>query len=237
MIPPQSDHFVNIYSNQADAYHRMIAAEDVDGNLISALCELTAWRGKRVVDIGTGTGRLPLLIAGECARIVGFDLHWDMLRENDVQRELAGGRWSLAQSDVRALPLASACADVVTAGWAIGHLRGWHASDWQAHIGRAVAEMQRIATPGAILIIMETMTTGGLRPSPPTVELAEYYTWLEERWGFSGQVISTDYQFESVDEAVALTEFFFGPELAENIRQKGWSRLPEWTGIWWKNIP
>jgi hypothetical protein len=35
-----------------------------------------------------------------------------------------------------------------------------------------------------------------------------------------------------VDAAVARTEFFFGPELAEKIRANGWARLPEWTGVW-----
>ena len=45
--------------------------------------------------------------------------------------------------------------------------------------------------------------------------------------GFRRQTIQTDYHFASVDEAVARTEFFFGPELAARIRELGWARLPE----------
>jgi hypothetical protein len=55
-------------------------------------------------------------------------------------------------------------------------------------------------------------------------------------WGFASQAVSTDYQFASVDEAVALTEYYFGPEMAENIRRQGWARLPEWTGVWSKQV-
>ena len=68
----------------------------------------------------------------------------------------------------------------------------------------------------------------------PNAELAEYYDWLEQNWGFRRQTIQTDYHFASVDEAVARTEFFFGPELAARIRELGWARLPEWTGLWSK---
>jgi len=81
---------------------------------------------------------------------------------------------------------------------------------------------------------METLTTGGLRPAPPTEGLAEYYAWLENAWGFARQAIRTDYEFASVEEAVARTEFFFGAELTEQIRANGWARLPEWTGVWSK---
>jgi ubiquinone/menaquinone biosynthesis C-methylase UbiE len=228
------DHFRHIYTSRAADYHRMIAVEDVDGRLAATLRRLAPWAGKRVLDLGTGTGRLPLLMAREAALVVGVDLHWDMLREQRVQRQGAGGGWPLVQADMRALPFPAACADVVTAGWSIGYLRGWHPDDWRDHIGAVLAEMLRVAAPDGALVIMETMTTGSLTPAPPTEGLAEYYAWLEGIWGFERHVIATDYAFASVDEAVAHTEFFFGPELAGQIRANGWARLPEWTGVWIK---
>ena len=36
--------------------------------------------------------------------------------------------------------------------------------------------------------------------------------------------------------AAAQTEFFFGEDLASLIRQNGWARLPEWTGVWSKRV-
>ena len=228
------DHFKNIYTRRAADYHPLIAVEDVDGHLPSALRRVTAFSGQRVLDLGTGTGRLPLLLAREAAQFIGLDLHWDMLRQNTVERKRAGGRWALLNGDMRFLPFASAAFDVVTAGWAIGHLTGWQPDDWRQHIGAVLRAMQRVTRPGGTLIIMETLTTGSLTPAPPSHGLAEYYRWLEADWGFARQEIRTDYQFASVAEAVAHTEFFFGPELSQKIRLNGWARLPEWTGVWSK---
>jgi ubiquinone/menaquinone biosynthesis C-methylase UbiE len=228
------DHFEAIYSRRAADYQRMIAPEDIDGNLLRALEAITPLSGRRVVDLGTGTGRLPLLLSGRAGAVVGLDLHRAMLRENARQRASCGGAWPLIQGDMRALPLADACADVVTAGWAIGHWRGWRPDDWRAQVAGILREMLRVAAPGGTLVVCETLSTGSLTPAPPTPGLAEYYAWLESDWGFARQTIRTDYQFTSVAEAVRLTEFFFGPELAEKIRANGWARLPEWTGVWWR---
>jgi len=231
-----TDHFQNIYATQAAEYHRMIAVEDVDGNLLPALERVTPLSGKRVLDLGSGSGRIPLLVAERAVQVLALDLSRAMLREQKVQREKAGGCWHIVQADMRQLPLLDHWADVVVAGWAIGHLRGWFDVDWKRQIGLVLEEMHRAAVSGGALIILETMTTGSLTPAPPTAELAEYYEWLEGNWGFSCQVIRTDYQFSSVEEAVAYTEFFFGTELAAVIRRHGWARLPEWTGVWGKVV-
>ena len=228
------DHFQAIYAARAVEYHRMISAEDLDGQLLPAIERVASLRSKRVIDLGTGTGRLPLLIGGQVAQLIGLDLHRDMLRQHAAQRQRQSGCWALVQGDMRHLPFHSAWADLVTAGWAIGHLRSWFADDWQTQIGSVLDEMHRVVAPGGALIILETLSTGSLIPAPPNAALAEYYDWLEQAWGFSRETIPTDYHFASVEEAVARTEFFFGPELAAKIRAHGWARLPEWTGVWSK---
>jgi ubiquinone/menaquinone biosynthesis C-methylase UbiE len=226
------DHFQSIYSSQAQDYHTMISAEDCDGALNSALLKGLPIEGKCILDLGTGTGRLPLILSGHARQIIGVDLYYDMLRQNSLERQRISGKWDLAQTDIRTLPFQSGSADVVTAGWSIGHLRSWYATDWEAQIGRIITEMFRVARSGGWLIILETLSTGSLTPTPPSPELAEYYTWLETLWGFQRKSLQTDYAFSSVDEAVEKTEFFFGPELSASIRAHAWSRLPEWTGMW-----
>lgn len=228
------DHFERIYESKAKEYHRMIEVEDVDHNLLPLLEAVVPLEGKKILDLGSGTGRIPLLLKEKNSSIVALDLHFPMLVEQISQREVLKGGWSLVNGDMRWLPFPERKFDVVIAGWAIGHLRSWFEADWQYQMGLIFEEMHRMIKSGGSLIVLETMTTGSKKPAPPTEELGEYYQWMEKYWGFERQVIQTDYQFTDIDQAVEYTEFFFGAELAALIRENGWARLPEWTGIWSK---
>lgn len=228
-----SDHFRQIYSGRADAYHRMIAVEDADGVLARFLDERLP-DGERLLDLGGGTGRFGLQLAGRSRQFLSLDLHEAMLREQQRVRDAAGGSWGLVQGDMRRLPLPAGWADASLAGWSLGHFTGWYPDRWQQEMAPVLDEMGRVTKRDGLLLICETMTTGGTRPAPPSPVLAAYYDWLEQAHGFTRHVIPTDYQFPSVEAAVEATEFFFGPELSARIRIHGWDRLPEWTGIWTK---
>ena len=229
------DHFKNIYSNMACEYHRMIEYEDVDGNLYDCIDKLLTADVSRVLDIGSGTGRIPLLLSDPRFTVVGLDLYWEMLQENVRQRSLSAGSWLLLQGSAGALPMSPDCFDVLTAGWVLGHTCSWHL-DWQTELDIVLKEMHRVVRDQGVIIIMETLTTGSVIPSPPTAELANYYDWLEKSWDFSRQEIRTDYRFPDVKEAINNTEFFFGEQLSSMIVDNNWSRVPECTGIWSKIV-
>lgn len=233
----QHDHFIDIYHRRARAYERMIDAEDVDGNLWRTLQRLVDFTSKRVVDLGSGTGRLPQLLHRHVASGIALDLHWDMLLENRRQQRLQQFSWPLVQGDLHNLPLPDACAAVVTAGWAIGHFCGWYGERWPDHVQTALREMVRITQPGGDILILETLGTGVRRPAAPTPEHAAYYRLLETEWGFERIEVATDYQFRDVEEALEATTFFFGEALAREIRRHNWSRVPEWTGVWRRQMP
>lgn len=230
----QKDHFITVYESQAAAYERMIAAEDVDNQLWPLLSRLVNFSAKRVVDLGSGTGRLPRLLQQHAGAGLALDLHLPMLLENRRQQRRAGFFWPLIQGDVHNLPLADDCAGVVSAGWAIGHFCGWYGDHWRDHVETALREMARIARPGGGMLILETMGTGVFSPAPPTPALAAYYTLLEDSWGFERHEVQTDYEFASVDEAIACMTFFFGEQLAQDIRRHRWRRVPEWTAVWFR---
>ncbi len=226
------DHFVEIYRNQAEKYHRMISFEDFENNLLETIRTITPLNNKKILDLGSGTGRLPLLFKNEHAEIIALDISIQMLLQQQVQLRVQHGSWDLVQGDIRALPVRPQWADVTTAGWAAGHFCAWYPDCWQENIDTFIMEMLRAARPGGVLIIMETLGTGKTIPAPPTGALAEYYEHIENKWNFKREVIRTDYKFHDLEHAKQNTAFFFGEELAKQIEQEGWQTLPEWTGVW-----
>jgi ubiquinone/menaquinone biosynthesis C-methylase UbiE len=230
------DHFRHIYSRNPAAYQRLIAAEDVDGNLLRTLRAIVPLRGQRVLDVGSGTGRIPLLLRTRTTHMVAVDLYAPMLWEQRRQRDGAGEAWPLIQADARRLPFAGGTFDLVLAGWALGHFCEWYGPAWQREIHAALAAMARVARPGGTLVICETLGTGVEEPQPPAPALARYYRWLEESWGFRRETIATDYHFPSVADAEENIGFFFGAELAREVRSRRWRRVPEWTGVWHRPV-
>jgi ubiquinone/menaquinone biosynthesis C-methylase UbiE len=228
------DHFQKIYQNQARDYHQMIASEDVDGNLLPAILKRATLEDARLLDIGSGTGRIPLLSHRLAGRVTALDFSLAMLEESARQRELQVGHWDLVQGDMAKLPFLTSSFDLVFAAWAIGHQRFWFTDNWKSPIENILAEMERVVVPNGTLLILETLGTGQTRPGPPGPELAEYYTWLETQHGYRQDVIQTDYDFPSVEDAVQQTKFFFGDAVVSLIETNLWSRLPEWSGLWWK---
>ena len=221
-----TNHFKQIYATQAAQYDAMVSCEDYQGNLWMALRQIRDFAGLEVVDVGTGTGRVTRILAPHAKRITAVDISHHMLQQANLPET--------AVADARYLPFKSSSADVAIAGWALGHTVGWYPESWQQEIGQAIAEMQRILRPTGSLILMETMGTGTDKPAPPHAGLAAYYRWLETDLGFHHTTITTDYQFNSVAEAIALTHFFFGDTLADKIQQQQLTILPEFTGIWWR---
>jgi ubiquinone/menaquinone biosynthesis C-methylase UbiE len=227
--------FKAIYSSQAENYERLISREDHQGNLKPALAHICPLAGLKVVEAGAGTGRITRLLAPQVQRIIAFDASAHML--SVARRELTNSglsNWRLGAADNRCLPLRSSVADLVIAGWSLGHSVGWYPRRWRQEIGRALAEMARVVRPGGAIILLETLGTNRETPRPPTPGLTEFFAWLEQEHDFQRTWIRTDYRFASVQEAVTLTRFFFGDEMADDVLIEGSPVVPECTGIWWK---
>ena len=226
------DHFENIYAHHAVEYEALVTREDYEGRLPRALHNIARFNNAEVVEFGAGTGRLTVMLAPHVARIRAYDKSEHMLAVARARLERMGlANWQTAAGDNRALPVEDACADVAIEGWSFGHLM--FTPSWQADINAALGEMLRVARPGGVAIVIETMGTGSETPAPPAEELRTLYQHLEEELGFSAMAIRTDYRFESLEEAERLARFFFGDELADRVLREKLLILPECTGIWW----
>lgn len=232
-----TDHFKRIYANQAGQYDAMVSREDYQGNILPALETIRSLSGLDVVELGAGTGRVTRLLAPVVKHIRAFDQSAHMLEIAQATLAAAGyTNCELHAAENSALPVPDSSADLVIAGWSLGHATGWFPEGWRDHIRAALLEMARVSKPDGTLIILETMGTGKETPAPPNQVLADYYAMLESEYGFGYKWIRTDYRFESVLEGEQLTRFFFGDELADWIVTEELQILPECTGIWWKHI-
>jgi ArsR family transcriptional regulator len=100
----------------------------------------------RLVDIGTGTGRMIELFGPRSVQAIGIDRSSEMLRLARVKLEAAGIQSSLRQGDMYALPLADGSADNI-----IIHQVLHYAHSPAAAIGEAA----RVLAPGGSLLVVD----------------------------------------------------------------------------------
>lgn len=139
-----------------------------------------------LIDIGTGTGRMLELFAGQAETALGIDKSSEMLR---LARAKLEGRANteLRQADLYALPLADGAADV-----AILH----HVLHFAQQPGAAIAEAARVLGPGGRLLIadFDAHDREDLRVSDAHARLGfadgQIATWFAAA-GFGDPVVTT----------------------------------------------
>ena len=100
----------------------------------------------RLVDIGTGTGRMIELFGPRSSQSVGIDRSSEMLRLSRVKLESAGIASSLRQGDMYALPLPDQSADSVIIHQVLHY----------AHSpATAIAEAARVLAPEGTLVVVD----------------------------------------------------------------------------------
>lgn len=129
------DHLRSLHVAEAEVEAAVARALDRDARPIG-----------RLVDVGTGTGRMIELFGAEASHALGIDRSPEMLRLARVKLAEAGLRAELRQGDMYALPLPAACADTV-----ILHQVLHYAQNPAA----AVAESARLLSPGGRLLIVD----------------------------------------------------------------------------------
>jgi ubiquinone/menaquinone biosynthesis C-methylase UbiE len=100
----------------------------------------------RLVDIGTGTGRMIELFGPRASQAIGIDRSSEMLRLARVKLEAAGIQSSLRQGDMYALPLADHSADSVIIHQVLHYAHSPAA---------AIAEAARVLAPGGTLLVVD----------------------------------------------------------------------------------
>lgn len=100
----------------------------------------------RLLDIGTGTGRMIELLGRGAQQAIGVDKSSEMLRVARVKLEAAGINSSLRQADMYALPLGEGGADSIVIHQVLHYAQNPAA---------ALAEAARVLRPGGRLLVVD----------------------------------------------------------------------------------
>ena len=105
------------------------------------------WCGKRVLDIGTGKGRLAIAAALRGARVTGLDLSEEMLKDARHAAKDVRSVIGFALGDAELLPYPNQVFDVVSCLEALMHF---------PHPDVALREMVRVTKPGGVVVLSVT---------------------------------------------------------------------------------
>jgi ubiquinone/menaquinone biosynthesis C-methylase UbiE len=140
-----AEEYFNAHAAEWDAMRSLHVAESEVEEAIRAI--LGDLRIGRLVDIGTGTGRMIELFGADVESAIGVDRSPEMLRLARAKLALAGLQQAdLRQGDMYALPLANGSADVV-----ILHQVLHYAQQPSA----AIAEAARLLAPRGRLLVVD----------------------------------------------------------------------------------
>lgn len=135
------------FASHADVWDQIrslhVAESEVEQAIARALDDRPLGR---LVDIGTGTGRMIELFGGDALQATGIDRSSEMLRLARVKLEAAGIPSSLRQGDMNALPLDDGTADTVIIHQVLHY----------AHSPAvAIAEAGRVLSHGGRLLVVD----------------------------------------------------------------------------------
>lgn len=125
----QSDDVADFYSNE--------------GRVSSRLAVVADPAGTRVLEVGAGTGRDGILLAGMGASVVSLDYSLPSLTMIGSQLD-SGGRVDLCCGDAFALPFADGTFDIVFHQGLLEHFR---------NPGDLIAENARVLKPGGLILV------------------------------------------------------------------------------------
>lgn len=225
-----------IYKKHAGNYDELVNAEDHKNNIAEFLSTTINWSDKVVYEAGIGTGRVTRMYIDSAKRCYGFDRENHMLEQCQLNLNSYANKLKLEVADNLDLTKIDEGVDVFIEGWSFGHTMSDSGTDYKSVFGKIYDGISSQMESRGVFVIMETLGTNVTEPSVPGKSLENFYRLLEEEYAFTRHTIETDYSFSTVKEAVRVMGFFFGEKMAADIRSSKLSVIPEFTGVWIKEI-
>jgi ubiquinone/menaquinone biosynthesis C-methylase UbiE len=182
-------------------------ALDPDGRVLAEMRAAADWRGRRIVDLGCGTGYWLAVYARDAALVVGIEPDADLL-DVAISRTREIRNVQVLAGSAEHLPLETASVDVVHARFAYF---------WGAGAEAGLAEVARVLTPQGILVVVdndyavgefaELLTAAGAASDSPRAPLAVQAWWRARNAEL--RTVLSQWRFDCREdlEAVLLNEF------------------------------
>ena len=207
-------------------------AVDPDGRLWSALRELGPWDGRRVLDLGCGTGFHLPLFAADAATVVGVEPHPDLLAT--AARRVRGlAHVELLAGTAQEIPLPDASVDVVHVRWAYFFGPGCEPG---------LPELARVVRPGGVAMIVDNdgsrSTFGawfrrGYPHLPPPSEIERF--WVIRGW--TRREVDMGWRFTSRGDLEDVVRLELPPQAAEEaLRHHEGLEVDYAVNVWWRRL-
>jgi len=226
---------MEIYQSHSLEYDELVNHEDYQGNLRNYLLKAIDFSDKSVIEPGAGTGRVTRMYAEMARRVFVFDRSQHMLdkaAENlkniktDIDYRLLDNL-GISQLDIKA--------DVILEGWSFGHTVSENSTALENTVDKLISGCMDKLEKNGMMAIIETLGTNFKEPNAPSEYLSKFYSLLENKYGFCKQVIKTDYQFKSNEDARKITGYFFGEKFEKSLTFEQEGIVKEFTGVWIKS--
>jgi SAM-dependent methyltransferase len=188
-----------------DVYEIENHALDPDGHVLAAMRRLAPWNGRRLLDLGCGTGFWLAGYARDADRVIGVEPD-PVLRERAAARIRAVPGAEVMPGSAEHLPLPDRGVDVVHARFAY-----FLAPGASAGADAGLAEIMRVLTPGGSLVVVENdyrwgqfagiLAAGSAKPPGETAAAVD--AWWRQR-GATRHEVRTHWRFASRADLAAV---------------------------------
>ncbi len=198
----EEERWPEVYGPMAEVYASFSGAEDAEGRVLERLLSVADFAGRRVLEIGVGTGRYTRALGGLAASYRAIDVSRELLAL--ARERLAGANVELLEADMLAIPLPDGDVDRIFASWAYPA----HGAEEKSH-----AEALRVlARGGEIWLVVNALDGAFMEMRGPEVLASEaaLHVWYREHEFDIASTVDTEFVFPSVAEARRVLGAIFG---------------------------
>lgn len=223
-----------IYEKHSREYDELVTHEDYENNLGTTLANILEGNNLKIVEAGVGTGRVTRLYINRAKHIWCLDRSKHMIERAKINLNEHRNKITFQNLDNLELDKFKGKADYFIEGWSFGHTITENQININPVVKKLISDCTKICNNK--IIIIETLGTNVDEPAPTSEALSVFFRILEEEYNFIKETIRTDYKFESTKKAERIMSFFFGDKMKEVLIQTPRRIIPEWTGIWVKDL-